>query len=207
MSLGCFRTLAAFAVTLGLATHAFAAPGDGEKKPGGPGGPGREAAIKKFDKDGDGKLNQEEMKAAREAMGDRKPGGSGAPGGGKPGEGGRPSPEQMKELMKKFDKNGDGKLDDSEKSAARESFVKMRGGAGAPGGKPGEGKPGAGKPGAGKPGEGGPSREAMIKKFDKNGDGQLDDGEKAAAKEAFEKMRANGGKPGEGKKPGGKKPE
>ena len=143
MSLGCFRTLAAFAVTLGLATHAFAAPGDGEKKPGGPGGPGREAMIKKFDK------------------------------------------------------NGDGKLDDGEKAAARESFMKMRGGAGAPGGKPGEGKPG----------EGGPNREAMIKKFDKNGDGKLDDGEKAAAKEAFEKMRAAGGKPGEGKKPGGKKPE
>ncbi len=190
MSLGCFRTLAAFAVTLGLATHAFAAPGDGEKKPGGPGGPGREAMIKKFDKNGDGKLDQDEMKAAREAMGDRKPG-AGAPGG-KPGEGGRPSPEQMKELMKKFDKNGDGKLDDGEKAAARESFMKMRGGAGAPGGKPGEG---------------GPNREAMIKKFDKNGDGKLDDGEKAAAKEAFEKMRAAGGKPGEGKKPGGKKPE
>lgn len=198
MSLGCFRTLAAFAVTLGLATHAFAAPGDGEKKPGGPGGPGREAMIKKFDKNGDGKLDQDEMKAAREAMGDRKPGGSGAPGGGKPGEGGRPSPEQMKEIMKKFDKNGDGKLDDAEKAAARESFAKMRGGAG--------GKPGEGKPGAGKPGEGGPSREAMIKKFDKNGDGKLDDGEKAAAKEAFEKMRAAGGKPGEGKKPDGKKP-
>lgn len=195
MSLGCFRTLAAFAVTLGLATHAFAAPGDGEKKPGGPGGPGREAMIKKFDKNGDGKLDQDEMKAAREAMGDRKPG-AGAPGG-KPGEGGRPSPEQMKELMKKFDKNGDGKLDDGEKAAARESFMKMRGGAGAPGGKPGEGKPG----------DGGPNREAMIKKFDKNGDGKLDDGEKAAAKEAFEKMRAAGGKPGEGKKPGGKKPE
>ncbi len=192
MSLGCFRTLAAFAVTLGLATHAFAAPGDGEKKPGGPGGPGREAMIKKFDKNGDGKLDQDEMKAAREAMGDRKPGGSGAPGG-KPGEGGRPSPEQMKEILKKFDKNGDGKLDDGEKAAARESFAKMRGG---PGGKPGEGKPG----------EGGPSREAMIKKFDKNGDGKLDDGEKAAAKEAFEKMRAAGGKPGEGKKPDGKKP-
>jgi len=45
-----------------------------------------------------------------------------------------------------------------------------------------------------------------MKKFDKNGDGKLDDAEKAAAKEAFEKMRAAGGKrpggkPGEGKKP------
>ena len=144
MSLGCFRTLAAFAVTLGLATHAFAAPGDGEKKPGGPGGPGREAMIKKFDKNGDGKLDQDEMKAARESMGDRKPGG------GQPGEGGRPSPEQMKEIMKKFDKNGDGKLDDAEKAAARESFAKMRGGAG--GGAPGwlrGGMPGPDRGGAG----------------------------------------------------------
>ena len=101
--------------------------------------------------------------------------------------------EKMRQAREKeFDKNGDGKLDDGEKAAARESFMKMRGGAGAPGGKPGEG---------------GPNREAMIKKFDKNGDGKLDDGEKAAAKEAFEKMRDAGGKPGEGKKPGGKKPE
>ncbi|MBN8628260.1 MAG: EF-hand domain-containing protein, partial [Planctomycetes bacterium] len=160
----------------------------------GAGGPGREAMIKKFDKNGDGKLDKDELSAARAAMGDRKP----APGGdgkGPGGPGGRPNPEQMQALMKKFDKNGDGKLDDAEKGAAREEFMKMRGG-----------KPGEGKPGAGKPGEGGPGREAMLKKFDKNGDGKLDDGERAAAKEAFEKMRAAGGKrpggkPGEGKKP------
>lgn len=204
MSFVGIRSFAALVVALGLAVPSFAAD---EKKPEGkpgagrpgPGGPGREAMIKKFDKNGDGKLDKDELSAARAAMGDRKP----APGGdgkGPGGPGGRPSPEQMQALVKKFDKNGDGKLDDAEKGAAREEFMKLRGG------KPGEGKPGEGKPGAGKPGEGGPGREAMMKRFDKNADGKLDDAEKAAAKEAFEKMRAAGGKrpggkPGEGKKP------
>ncbi|MBL9081204.1 MAG: EF-hand domain-containing protein [Planctomycetales bacterium] len=199
MSFVGIRSFASLVVALGLAVPSFAAD---EKKPEGKptagkpgaGGPGREAMIKKFDKNGDGKLDKDELSAARAAMGDRKP----APGGdgkGPGGPGGRPNPEQMQALMKKFDKNGDGKLDDAEKGAAREEFMKMRGG-----------KPGEGKPGAGKPGEGGPGREAMLKKFDKNGDGKLDDGERAAAKEAFEKMRAAGGKrpggkPGEGKKP------
>ncbi|MGC3966481.1 MAG: EF-hand domain-containing protein [Pirellulales bacterium] len=192
MSLVAVRWIAAVIVSLGLAAPTFAAD---EKKPEGKpgagkpgqGGPGREAMIKKFDKNGDGKLDKDEMQAARTAMGDRKP----APGGdgkGPGGPGGRLNPEQMQALVKKFDKDGDGKLNDAEKGAARDEFMKMRGGK--PGeGQPGAGKPGAGKPGAGKPGEGGPGREAMMKKFDKNGDGTLDDGEKAAAKEAFEKMR------------------
>jgi len=179
------RASIAALLCLSLATAASAAD---EKKP--QGGPGREAMIKKFDKNGDGKLDQSEMQAARAAMGDRKPGTPGQFGGGPGGPGGRPNPEMMKEMLKKFDKNGDGKLDDAEKNAAREQFMKMRGG------KPGEGKPGAG--------DQGPRREAFMKKFDKNGDGKLDDTEKAAAKEAFEKMRANGG-PGAGKKPGANK--
>lgn len=196
------RALIAALLCLSLATAASAAD---EKKP--QGVPGREAMIKKFDKNGDGKLDQSEMQAARAAMGDRKPGTPGQFGGGPGGAGGRPSPEMMKEMLKKFDKNGDGKLDDSEKNAAREQFMKMRGGKPGDGaGKPGEGKSGAGKPGAGKPGAGdqGARREAFMKEFDKNGDGKLDDSEKAAAKEAFEKMRA-GGDPGAGKKPGANK--
>jgi Ca2+-binding EF-hand superfamily protein len=71
--------------------------------------------IKKFDKDGDGKLNDQEKEAARASI--KRPGAAGAPGEGRP---------NMAELIKKFDKNGDGKLDDEEKAAAKKAFAERR---------------------------------------------------------------------------------
>ena len=68
----------------------------------------REEMTKKFDKDGDGKLNDEEREAARKEFGGRGRGPGGA--------GGR------EEFMKKFDKDGDGKLSDEEREAARKEF-------------------------------------------------------------------------------------
>jgi hypothetical protein len=65
--------------------------------------------IAKFDKDGDGKLNEAEMKAAREA--------------------------RQAEMLKKYDKDGDGKLSDEEKKVMREDFMKNH-----PAGKGHEGK-------------------------------------------------------------------
>jgi hypothetical protein len=130
----------------------------GERKPGerpAGGRPDMQEILKKFDKDGDGKLNDAERAEAMKARG------------GAPGAGGRPDPARMQELIKKFDKDGDGKLSDAE----RQEAMKARGAA--PGGKPGEG--------------GRPSREELIKKFDKNGDGQLDEAERAEA------MKARGG--------------
>ena len=106
------------------------------------------------------------------------------------------TPERKAELMKRFDKNGDGQLDDNEKAAARAEFEKMRAARGE--GKPGEGKPGLGKPGEGRGAE-------FMKRFDKNGDGKLDDAEKAAAKAAIGN-RGPGGKGGPGPKPNGDKP-
>lgn len=92
-------------------------------------------------------------------------------------------PAKMQEMMKRFDKNGDGQLDDSEKAAAKEA---MQGLAGAR-------KPGA--PGAAGAGPRDPAKmQELIKKYDKNGDGKLDDAEKAEAKKAF-----GGGRPGAGK--------
>jgi hypothetical protein len=125
----------------------------------GPGRPDFAEIIKKFDKDGDGKLNDEEKAAAREAMA-----GKGRPGAGGPG---RPD---FAEIIKKFDKDGDGKLNDEEKAAAREAMA-------------GKGRPG---------GAGAPSREELMKKFDKDGDGKLSEEERAAAKAAFQ---ARGKKP------------
>jgi len=39
--------------------------------------------------------------------------------------------------------------------------------------------------------DGGPIREAIIKKFDKDGDGKLNEEERAAARKAMEARRAN----------------
>ncbi|MFD2158047.1 EF-hand domain-containing protein [Rubritalea tangerina] len=56
--------------------------------------------IEKFDTDGDGKLSEEERKAAREAMEARKA-----------------------EFIAKHDTDGDGKLSDEEKKAAKDAFI------------------------------------------------------------------------------------
>jgi hypothetical protein len=52
----------------------------------------------------------------------------------------------------------------------------------------------------------------MMKKFDANGDGQLDDAEKAKLREAIGTRRGGEGRPGgkgrpEGRRPGGKRPD
>lgn len=73
------------------------------------------------------------------------PGGAGGPGG--PG-GFQPSPE----MVKKYDKDGDGKLSDAERQAMRAEFQAQRGQQGGPGGPP-PGGPGAG--GARPQGQGG----------------------------------------------------
>ncbi|QDU27017.1 EF hand [Anatilimnocola aggregata] len=115
-------------------------PPPGAKR--GPGGPGGEAMraemLKKFDKDGDGKLSEDERASLMAAMKERggRPGG---PGAGKRGPGG-PGRPNFAELMKKFDKDGDGKLSEDERAAAREAMPK--GGPGRrPGGPQGEKKP------------------------------------------------------------------
>ena len=56
--------------------------------------------LKKYDKNGDGKLDEQE----RTAM----------------------SKDRQAEIMKKYDKNGDGKLDDTERAAMRDDLKKQR---------------------------------------------------------------------------------
>jgi hypothetical protein len=127
----------------------------------------REQLIKKFDTDGDGKLNDEEKAAALKERGGR-PGGKGAARRG-------PDGATMAELIKKYDKDGDGKLSDEEKTAAREA-------AGKKGGRPGAGAPG---------GRGGAE---ALKKYDKDGDGKLSEEEKTAARAGFQGKRPEGRK-------------
>ena len=126
-------------------------PGNAEGRPGRPGprfNPEQHKAfIEKFDTDKDGKLSEEERKAAREAMkeahgqrGDRGPRGQrpedaqgrpeGQPGNaeGRPGRPGpRFNPEQHKAFIEKFDTDKDGKLSEEERKAAREAMKEAHG--------------------------------------------------------------------------------
>lgn len=68
------------------------------------------------------------------------------------------NPEMRKKLLEKFDKDGDGKLSESERAAAKAAFQEKH-------------------PEA---------REKLIARFDKDGDGKLNEEERAAAKAAFQ---------------------
>jgi hypothetical protein len=99
-----------FAMTLALSLGAMvatAAEGDPKPKPSVP--PGAPPAggprplpdsVKKYDKNGDGILDEAERKAL--------------------------SDDRRNELMKKYDKNGDGKLDETERQAMMEERKKER---------------------------------------------------------------------------------
>ena len=135
-----------FAFAIGI--HAKS-ENDGKKTVRGEGRPSREEIMKKFDKDGDGKLNDEEKAELRKRMAERSGGRSKLP----------------PFLMKKFDKDGDGKLSEEERAEARKSMEDRR--------------------------------KEMMAKFDKDGDGKLNEKER---KEAM----ASRPKPEEGKKSDGK---
>jgi Ca2+-binding EF-hand superfamily protein len=102
------------------------APG-GPGMPGGPGGPGgenhprltpeeRRKIMEKFDKDGDGKLNEEERKAAFEAHRERI--------GKERGERRGPGEGERAMMLEKFDADGDGKLNEAERAKMREEMRK-----------------------------------------------------------------------------------
>jgi hypothetical protein len=73
-------------------------------------------------------------------------------------------------LLERFDLNGDGQLDESERAALREEM--------------------ANRPGAAR------MREEILKRFDKNGDGQLDEAERAEFQKFREARMREGGGPG-----------
>lgn len=105
------------------------------------GGPGRERLLQRFDTNKDGKLDDAERTQARKALGQRpapRSGETGAPqhgrrkGAGKgAGEGagrgrGKGAPPNLKALLKRFDTNKDGKLDDAEKQRARDLMKRVK---------------------------------------------------------------------------------
>jgi len=114
----------------------------------------REDALKRFDKDGDGKLSDEEKLAAREGFKEKHP----------------QAAERFAEMKQRFDKNGDGKLSEEEREAAKawmKEHHQERGGAK------------------------GEMRGKVLERFDADGDGKLSDAEKAAAREAMKQHRGN----------------
>jgi Ca2+-binding EF-hand superfamily protein len=108
--------------------------------------PKRQELLKKYDKNGDGKIDDDELADARAYM--RKDGGESAT-----------RMERQKKLLKEFDKNGDGKLDDAERAQAEKAIQQFR--------------------------ERAEKRRAeIVKRFDKDGDGELNEAERAEAEKA-----------------------
>ena len=77
----------------------------------------REEILKRFDKDGDGKLSDSERAEFKKARAERRE--NGGPG--------RPVGERMREeIIKRFDKDGDGKLNDAERAEAEQASDEKR---------------------------------------------------------------------------------
>ncbi len=158
----------------------------------------RRELAKRFDKDGDGRLNDEERQAAMQS------GFGGAAGQARQGSA-MLRPADRAEIMKRFDKDNDGQLSEAERSAARDAFTKrQRPGSLRPGSprpsRPGGTPPSGARPTGARPQGAGPAtadrRMEFLKRFDKDGDGQLDPTERAAARAAFEARTGNAGRPG-----------
>jgi EF hand domain-containing protein len=143
-------------------------PGDAAKNP----AELQKQLLEKFDTNKDGVLSDAEKLAAAEAMREK---------GVLPGSGVGPPSE---EFLKKFDRNGDGKLSNEEKLAAQSAWQKMRAGGGrgpAAGGNLGHVPMDLGVPATTESGDKATKKvNPLIKRYDKDGDGKLNDEEKAA---------------------------
>ena len=106
----------------------------------------RQEIIKRYDQNGDGKLDEAEKAAAHAEI--RRAGGAGA------GQFG-PTGRWRKELVKRFDKDADGMLNEAERAEAMKAVARFQA-----------------------------RRTEIIKRFDKDGDGVLNEAERAEAKKA-----------------------
>ena len=95
--------------------------------------------------------------------------------------GDRPDGARKAELIKQFDKDEDGQLNEEERAAARAAWEKRRA----------EGRPRADGPRRGRPG--GLDRAALLKKFDKDESGDLNDEERTALRQHIQELRAKRG--------------
>ena len=104
-------TLACAAI-VSLAATTFAAPPENNDP-----ADRKAEMLKKFDKDGDGKLSDTEKTTLRAEMQNRR-------GGGRDRK--QWTAEQRDEMLKKFDTDGDGKLSQEERDTAREAMKASR---------------------------------------------------------------------------------
>ena len=112
MKYTCSLSMLACAAIVSLAATTFAAPPENNDPA------ARKAEmLKKFDKDGDGKLSDTEKTTLRAEMQNRR-------GGGRDRK--QWTPEQRDEMLKKFDKDGNGKLSQEERDTAREAMKASR---------------------------------------------------------------------------------
>jgi len=140
------------------------------------------ATIKKFDKDGDGKLNDGERSAARSARFE----------------------EMRKEFLKENDADGDGKLSDEERRAGfrkrmesmRRRWTERRYDKDRDGKLNDEEKAAMEKGEAARAAERKKRTEEYIKKYDKNGDGKVDDKERPQRRSFRGRRRRGGGDSG-----------
>lgn len=159
------KPLVPFAAVLALTLHGVAqdasTPAAPERGP----QPNRVELIRQFDQDGDGVLNETERQAARETALQGRPQ--------RPAAQTAERSAAAQEFMRRLDKNGDGKIDEAERAAARAELAKrtqLTTGTNAAAAT-------ASRPAI--------DRQAVLKEFDKDGDGQLSDGEREAAMQAM----------------------
>jgi Ca2+-binding EF-hand superfamily protein len=107
------------------------------------------ALLKRYDKNGDGKLDEDELAAAHEAMRDEQMARTE----------GLPQPAREK-ILERFDTNHDGRLDDDERAVMRKTLADGQAA----------------------------FRARLMERFDTNHDGKLDQTERAAARRAFEQF-------------------
>ena len=143
--------------------------------------PSREAIIKRFDKDGDGKLNEAERKAAaapRKALGARQS--DRASDKARPNSGGREryaaAAMKIKEAVKA------GKITEAQGKERLAAYRKRMG------------------EGRGDSGRSRQTREELMKRYDKNKDGKLDEDERAALRKAMSDRNSGKRSPGSDEK-------
>jgi Ca2+-binding EF-hand superfamily protein len=114
--------------------------------------PSREEMLKRYDKDGDGRLSEAEREQLRKDRATR--------------EGKQAQDQSRKEIMRRFDVDGDGQLNDAERAALHAEMQKH-------------------------PDMALVWREKMLKKYDQDGDGELNGEEREAMKDdLYERRKA-----------------